>query len=113
MYTYLELRRKGRGSFYPLQWKLNFSIFALQQKVGQAEKAPLHHIVLTCGHPNSGGLICNLGKFRESGPNFHKVLDESDMFMLQIDIRAPLHFLCAKFLVKVKPVQSYMLEGHH
>ena len=73
----------------------------------------LRLFVLTRDAPNCEELICNRGSYRGVRPKCRKILYESDMFMLQIDIRAPLHFLCAKFLVKVKPVQSYMLEGHH
>ena len=60
----------------------------------------LHLFALTRGAGNCEELICNHGSYKKANPKCHKVLDESDMAMLQIDLIAPLNFICEKCLDK-------------
>ena len=72
----------------------------------------LHLLKLVCQDPECGGLNCNHGCYKEVNKDCHKILDESDMFMLHIEFSTPLNFVCEKCIGKVKFLRKYSLGSH-
>ena len=64
------------------------------------DESLLRLFLLTRDRGNCEELVCNHGTYRETTPECHKSLDETDMFMTEIDFTTPLNFLCLKCLDK-------------
>ena len=72
---------------------LDFRFFT----AGIAENESLLHMFkLECQGPQCEGLDCNRGCYKEVNQSCHAELDNSDMFMLDIEFPAPGNFVCKK-----------------
>ena len=56
----------------------------------------LHLFKLECQDPQFEGLDFNHGRYKAVSPSCRNELDNSDMFMLNIEFPTPINFVCKK-----------------
>ena len=62
--------------------------------LAEGGKSLLHLIKLECHGPQCERLECNRGCCESASPSCRKELDNSDMFMLNVELPAPINFFC-------------------
>ena len=65
----------------------------------------LHLFKLECQDPQCEGLECNHGGYKAANEGCHTELDNSDMYMLNIEFPTPINFVC-KECVDVSGISS-------
>ena len=76
-------------------------------------ESPLHIFILTCETLGFEDLVCDHGCYKSANKDRHKVLDESEMFMMFVEFPTPLNLYARNVLKKVKFPRKYPPESHH
>ena len=69
--------------------------------------------ILTCETLGCEDLVFAHGCYKAVNKDCHKVLDESDMFMMFVEFPTPLNLLRKKCFGKAKCPRKYSLGSHH